>query len=74
MFNLHFDPVTTELVVGKRKKSTIVDGESSTATLSALIVTNPLELQVNNLKVIDFVEITESGAFSVNFNSAVEVR
>lgn len=74
MFNLHFDPVTTELVVGKKKKVASSGGEGNTATLSALLVTTPLELQVNNLKVIDFVEITESGAFSVNFNSAVEVR
>lgn len=74
MFNLHFDPVTTELVVGKKKKAVNSGGEGNTATLSALLVTAPLELQVNNLKVIDFVEITETGAFSVYSNSAVEVR
>jgi len=74
MFNLHFDPVTTELVVGKKKKVASSGGEGNTATLSALLVTTPLELQVNNLKIIDFVEITENGSLSVYSNSAVEVR
>lgn len=74
MFSLQFDPVTTEMVIGKKKKTVVPGGEGNTATLSALLVTSPLELQVNNLKVINYIEVTESGAFSVYSNSAVEVR
>jgi hypothetical protein len=74
MFNLQFDPVTTEMVIGKKKKSTtVVIGDGSSATISALIVPAPLELMVNNLTVIDFVEITDTGAFSIYTDSSVEV-
>lgn len=74
MFNLQFDPVTTEMVIGKKKKSTtVVIGDGSSATVSALIVPAALELMVNNLTVIDFVEITDTGAFSIYTDSSVEV-
>jgi hypothetical protein len=72
MFSLHFDPVTTEMVIGKRKKQPGT-GTVSTATLSALIVPMPLELLVNNLNVVDSIEITDTGAFTIFPNSAVEV-
>jgi len=73
MFSLQFDPVTTEMVIGKRKK-TVAIGDGSSATLSALLVPAPLELLVNNLTVLDNIEITDSGSFTINSVSAVEVR
>lgn len=74
MFNLQFDPITTEMVIGKRKKrETVVIGDGSSATISALIVPAPLELMVNNLTVIDTIEITDTGAFTIYTDSSVEV-
>lgn len=74
MFNLQFDPITTEMVIGKRKKKeTVVIGDGSSATISALIVPAPLELMVNNLTVIDTIEITDTGAFTIYSDSSVEV-
>lgn len=74
MFSLQFDPVTTEVAIGKRKKkSTVIIGDGSSATLSALIVVSPLELMVNNLTVIDTIEVTETGSFSIYADSRVEV-
>ena len=73
MINLHFDPITTELVLGKKKKDSGA-GVGTSATVSALIVPAFLELQVNNLTVMDYLELTETGAFTVFSQSAVEVR
>ena len=75
MFNIQYDPVTTQLVIGrKRKKSTVVISDGTSATLSPLVVTTYLELLINNLNVIDYIEITENGIFSVYLDGAVELR
>lgn len=75
MFNIQYDPVTTQLVIGrKRKKSTVVISDGSSATLSPLVVTTYLELLINNLTVIDYLEVTEDGIFSVYLNGATEIR
>lgn len=73
MMTLQFDPVTTELVIGRKTKK-LGTAEGNSATLSALIVPTPLELQVNNLTIKDFVEITNSGTFTIFSQSIVEVR
>lgn len=67
---MHFDPITTEMVIGKKKKSTVT---ASSATISALIVPAPLELLVNNLTIVDQVELTETGALTIYADGAVEV-
>ena len=73
MFNLQFDPITTEMVIGKKKKIAVPPTEGSSATLSALIVPAPLELLINNLRIIEYIEITDTGAFSIYVDSVVEV-
>jgi hypothetical protein len=73
MLNVQFDPITTEMVIGKRKKTTAIGGGSS-ATLSALLVPVSLELLVNSLTVLDNIQITDTGSFTINTSSSVEVR
>ena len=73
MFNLQFDPITTEMVIGKKKKIAVPSTGGSSATLSALVVPAPLELLINNLRIIEHIEITDTGAFSIYVDSVVEV-
>lgn len=70
MLTLHFDPITTEMVVVKKRKIAQI---SNNVVVSALVVPNFLELQVNNLSVKDQVEITENGSFSIYEEGSVEV-
>lgn len=72
MFNLQYDPVTTQLVIGRKKKPTGgING--AIATMSALYVVNDLELQVNNVIVKDYIEVAEDGSFTVFTASTVEI-
>lgn len=71
MFVIQFDPITTNLVVGKKKKQPA--SAKSSATLSALVVSNDLSLLIDNLTILDQIEVTENGAFIVNEDSMVEV-
>jgi hypothetical protein len=74
MFNLHFDPVTTQLVIGKKKKSGTGGGSGGgIATMSALYVVNDLELQINTVIVKDYIEVAEDGTFTVFDASTVEI-
>jgi hypothetical protein len=73
MFNLHFDPVTTQLVIGKKRKSNVGGVGGSSATMSALYVVNDLELQINTVIIKDFIEVAEDGSFTVFQNGAVEI-
>lgn len=70
MLTLHFDPITTEMVVVKKRKIAKI---SNNVVVSALVVPNFLELQVNNLAVKDQIEITENGSFSIYEEGSVEV-
>lgn len=73
MFNLHFDPVTTQLVIGKKKKSGTAGVGGGIATMSALYVVNDLELQINTVIVKDYIEVAEDGTFTVFEASTVEI-
>jgi hypothetical protein len=73
MFNLHFDPVTTQLVIGKKKKSGSGGVNGGIATMSALYVVNDLELQINTVIVKDYIEVAEDGSFTVFQASTVEI-
>jgi hypothetical protein len=73
MFNLHFDPVTTQLVIGKKKKSGTGSVNGGIATMSALYVVNDLEMQINTVIVKDYIEVADDGSFTVFQNSAVEI-
>jgi hypothetical protein len=73
MFNLHFDPVTTQLVIGRKKRSGSTGVNGGNATMSALYVVNDLELQVNTVIVKDYIEVAETGTFTVFEASTVEI-
>lgn len=73
MFNLHFDPVTTQLVIGKKKKSGSGSVGGGIATMSALYVVNDLELQINTVIVKDYIEVADDGSFTVFQASTVEI-
>lgn len=73
MFNLQFDPVTTQLVIGKKKKKITDSFGGSLATMSALYVFNDLELQINQIIVKDYIEVAEMGSFTVAVDGAVEI-
>ena len=73
MFNLHFDPVTTQLVIGKKRKSDVGGVGGSAATMSALHIVNDLELQINIVIIKDFIEVADNGSFTVFQNGVVEI-
>lgn len=70
MLALQFDPITTEMVVVKKTTTIKVN---NTAVVSSFVVSNPLELQVNDLIIKDEVEVTETGSFTIYEEGSVEV-
>lgn len=72
MINILFDPVTTQLIIG-RKKSANGGGGNSVAKMSSLYIPNSLELQTNSILVENYVELTDSGSFIIAEASTVEV-
>jgi len=75
MFHIHFDPVTTELILKKKKIASVTYvGDNSSATISALTITDDLGLIVNNLTVNNYLELEENAAFNIFDESTVEVR
>lgn len=75
MFHIHFDPVTTELILKKKKIASVTYvGDNSSATISALTITDDLGLIVNNLTVNNYLELEENAAFNIFDESSVEVR
>lgn len=75
MFHIHFDPITSELVLKKKKIASVTYvGDGSSATVSALSVSTDLGLIVNNLTVNTYLEVQENGAFNIYDESSVEVR
>lgn len=75
MFHIHFDPITSELVLKKKKIASVTYvGDDSSATVSALSVSTDLGLIVNNLTVNNYLEVQENGAFNIYDESSVEVR
>jgi len=75
MFHIHFDPVTTELILKKKKIASVTYvGDNSSATVSALTITDDLGLIVNNLTVNNYLELEENAAFNIFDESSVEVR
>ena len=68
MLALQFDPITTEMVVVKKTASVKV---SNSVVISAVVVSNFLELQFNDLIVKDEIEVTDAGAFSIYDDGSV---
>jgi len=73
MFTLQFDPVTTQVALGKKRKKGTGGVVGGVATMSALYVINDLELQINTVIVKDYIEVAEDGSFTVFQMSAVEI-
>lgn len=77
MFNLHFDPITTGLLVVKKKKELVVvpsdDATGISATIGSIAISNEFKLLDNNLKIIDSIEISDSGSIDIRENGFVEI-
>lgn len=74
MFYLHFDPISTEVIL-KKKKITSVSyvGDASAATVSALTIPTDFSLIINNLTVNNSLELEQNGSFNIFDESTVEI-
>lgn len=74
MFYLHFDPISTEVILKKKKIASVsYVGDASAATVSSLIIPTDFNLIVNNLIVNNSLELEQNGSFNIFDESTVEI-